>query len=83
MIWNKKKELEEIEDKWKQESLKLIDMVNKLKEDNRRLNDSLAQQNSSSSKQNDQLGLYFLIPLNYFNWIIHLILYFFSSHTQL
>jgi len=48
------KELEEIEDKWKSESLKLIDMVNKLKEENKRLNESLAQ-NNSISVQNEQL----------------------------
>lgn len=52
------KELEEIEDKWKSESLKLIDMVNKLKEENKRLNESLAQ-NNSISVQNEQLSKYF------------------------
>lgn len=48
------KELEEIEEKWKQETMKLIGMVNKLKDDNKRLNESLAQ-TSSTLKQNDQL----------------------------
>jgi len=48
------KELEEIEEKWQKESLKLIEMVNKLKDDNKRLNDSLAH-NNSFLKQNDQL----------------------------
>jgi len=48
------KELEEIEEKWKSESLKLIDMVNKLKDENKRLNESLAQ-NNSISVQNEQL----------------------------
>jgi hypothetical protein len=50
-----KQELEEIEEKWKSESLKLIDMVNKLKEENKRLNESLAQ-NNSISVQNEQLS---------------------------
>jgi hypothetical protein len=49
--------LEEIEEKWKIESLKLIDMVNKLKEENKRLNESLAQ-NNSISVQNEQLSKY-------------------------
>ena len=49
------KELEEIEEKWKQETMKLIGMVNKLKDDNKRLNESLAQ-TSSTIKQNDQLS---------------------------
>ena len=49
------KELEEIEEKWQKESLKLIEMVNKLKDDNKRLNDSLAH-NNSFLKQNDQLS---------------------------
>lgn len=40
------KELEEIEEKWQNESFKLIDMINKLKEDNKRLNDSLDQNTS-------------------------------------
>ena len=48
-------ELEEIEEKWKQETMKLIGMVNKLKDDNKRLNESLAQ-TSSTLKQNDQLS---------------------------
>lgn len=39
------KELEEIEEKWKQETLKLIGMVNKLKEENKRLNDTINQNN--------------------------------------
>jgi hypothetical protein len=49
------KELEEIEEKWKQETLKLISMVNKLKEDNKRLNDSLNESDLlNTSKQNEQ-----------------------------
>jgi len=49
------KELEEIEEKWKQETLKLISMVNKLKEDNKRLNDSLNESDFlNTSKQNEQ-----------------------------
>lgn len=40
------KELEEIEEKWQKESFKLIDMVNKLKEENKRLNESLDQNTS-------------------------------------
>ena len=53
--------MEEIEEKWKIESLKLIDMVNKLKEENKRLNESLAQ-NNSISVQNEQLSnIYHLI----------------------
>lgn len=50
------KELEEIEEKWKQETLKLIGMVNKLKEENKRLNDSLDQNQNLNSNQNDQFG---------------------------
>ena len=49
------KELEEIEEKWKQETLKLIGMVNKLKDENKRLNESL-NQNNLNSVQNDQLS---------------------------
>lgn len=40
------KELEEIEEKWQNESFKLIDLVNKLKEENKRLNESLDQNTS-------------------------------------
>jgi hypothetical protein len=49
--------LEEIEEKWKQETLKLIGMVNKLKDENKRLSDSINQ--NSSFKQNEQLGKVF------------------------
>ena len=49
-------ELEEIEEKWKQETLKLIGMVNKLKDENKRLNDSLSQNNHISNNQNDHLS---------------------------
>ena len=49
------KELEEIEEKWKSESLKLIDMVNKLKDENKRLNELLAH-NNSNQNQNEQLS---------------------------
>lgn len=49
------KELEEIEEKWKQETLKLISMVNKLKDENKRLSDSLSQNNHISNSHNDQL----------------------------
>ena len=42
------KELEEIDDKWKQETMKLLGMVNKLKEENKRLNDSVNQQNTQN-----------------------------------
>jgi hypothetical protein len=49
------KELEEIEEKWKQESMKLIGMVNKLKDENKRLNESLSQNNFISNSQSDQL----------------------------
>jgi hypothetical protein len=54
-------ELVEIEDKWKQESIKLISMVNKLKEENKRLNDSL-DENSHNSRYNDHLGMHILFP---------------------
>lgn len=54
------KELEEIEEKWKLESLKLIDMVNKLKDENKRLNELLAQ-NNSNQMQNEQLSEFFVI----------------------
>jgi hypothetical protein len=50
------RELEEIEDKWKQETLKLINMVNKLKEENKRLSDSLDDTSQNAHKYNDQLG---------------------------
>lgn len=53
-----KQELEEIEEKWKQETLKLIGMVNKLKDENKRLSDSLSQNNYISNSQSDQLGMY-------------------------
>ncbi len=49
------RELEDIEDKWKQETLKLINMVNKLKEENKRLNDSL-DDTSYNAKYSDHLG---------------------------
>ena len=49
------KELEEIEEKWKQETLKLIGMVNKLKDENKRLNDAF-NENNLNSVQNDQLS---------------------------
>ncbi len=49
------KELEEIEEKWQKESFKLINMVNKLKEDNKRLSESL-DQNNSILKSKDHLG---------------------------
>jgi RILP-like protein 1 len=45
------RELQEIEDNWKQESLKLIDMVNKLKVENKRLAE-LAHDNSTSDQSN-------------------------------
>jgi hypothetical protein len=45
------KELEEIEEKWKQETLKLINMVNKLKEENKRLNETLVEHQSSILNQ--------------------------------
>lgn len=48
------KELEEIEEKWQKESFKLIDMVNKLKDENKRLNDSLTQ-NSTFLKSTEHL----------------------------
>jgi hypothetical protein len=41
--------LEEIEFKWKEETMRLIDMVNKLKEDNRNLQEKL-----SNTKANEQ-----------------------------
>lgn len=47
------KELEEIEEKWQKESFKLLDMVNKLKDDNKRLTD-LAQ--NSTMLKSDHLG---------------------------
>lgn len=50
------KELEEIEEKWKQETLKLIGMVNKLKEENKRLNDTI-NKNNFIMKQNDQITI--------------------------
>lgn len=43
---NFEKELEEIEEKWQNESFKLIGLVNKLTEENKRLNESLDQNNS-------------------------------------
>lgn len=46
------KELEEIEEKWQKESFKLLDMVNKLKDDNKRLTD-LAQ--NSTMLKSDHL----------------------------
>lgn len=49
------KELEEIEDKWKQETLKLIGMVNKLKDENKRLNNSIDLNSSDQLRHNDQL----------------------------
>lgn len=49
------KELEEIEEKWQKESFKLIDMVNKMKDENKRLNESL-DQNNSILKSSDHLG---------------------------
>lgn len=49
------KELEEIEEKWKQETLKLIGMVNKLKEENKRLSDTI-NKNNLNTKQNDQIS---------------------------
>lgn len=49
------KELEEIEEKWKQETLKLIGMVNKLKEENKRLSDTI-NKNNLNMKQNDQIS---------------------------
>lgn len=51
------KELEEIEEKWKQETLKLIGMVNKLKEENKRLGDTINKSNLIM-KQNDQISKY-------------------------
>ena len=55
------KELEEIEEKWKQETLKLINMVNKLKEENKRLNDSLDENNSQSLKNDDHFGIFLFV----------------------
>ena len=49
------KELEEIEEKWQKESFKLINMVNKLKEENKRLSESLDQNNSILTSK-DHLG---------------------------
>ena len=48
------KEVEEIEEKWKQETLKLIAMVNKLKEENKRLNESI--DHTTTFKQNEHLS---------------------------
>jgi len=48
------KELEEIEDKWKQETLKLIDMVNKLSTDNKRLQEMIVNSKSMNANENQQ-----------------------------
>ncbi|RNA18070.1 RILP -like protein [Brachionus plicatilis] len=49
------KELEEIDEKWKQETYKLITMINKLKDENKRLNEYLDQNKSIESKQSELL----------------------------
>lgn len=48
------KELEEIEEKWQKETFKLIHMVNKLKEDNKRLAECV-DENNSILKSSDHL----------------------------
>jgi len=56
------KEVEEIEENWQKESFKLINMVNKLREDNKRLSDSL-DQNNSILKSNDHLGKFNVLKI--------------------
>ncbi len=47
--------MEEIEYKWKEETMRLIDMVNKLKDDNKRLQELVI--NAKSNLQNQQGGV--------------------------
>lgn len=56
-----KKELEEIEITWKTETLRLLDMVKRLKDENKRINDVLI--NTKSAIINQQEGLSKIISL--------------------
>ncbi|XP_026666691.1 RILP-like protein homolog isoform X1 [Ceratina calcarata] len=50
------KELEQIEEHWRQESRDLVEMVNRLQEENRRLSEALQESRSDSQYSNKQMN---------------------------